>query len=44
MKKLTTKIQVLYGLGVGYAIIDQIFAQWAIQTISTMHLSKQVAG
>ena len=26
MKKLTTKVQVLYALGVSYAIVDQIFA------------------
>lgn len=30
MKKLTTKIQILYGLGVSYAIVDQIFAQWIL--------------
>ena len=30
MKKLTTKIQVLYALGVSYAIVDQIFAQWIL--------------
>lgn len=30
MKKLTKRIQVLYGLGVGYAVIDQIFAQWVL--------------
>ena len=30
MKKLTTKVQVLYALGVSYAIVDQIFAQWIL--------------
>ncbi|MCI5725327.1 MAG: melibiose carrier protein, partial [Fusobacterium sp.] len=30
MKRLTTKIQILYGLGVSYAIVDQIFAQWIL--------------
>ena len=30
MKKLTTKVQVLYALGVSYAIVDQIFAQWVL--------------
>lgn len=30
MKRLTTKIQVFYGLGVSYAIVDQIFAQWIL--------------
>lgn len=30
MKALTTKVQVLYGLGVSYAIVDQIFAQWIL--------------
>lgn len=30
MKKLSTKTQVLYGLGVSYAIVDQIFAQWIL--------------
>lgn len=30
MKKLTTKVQILYGLGVSYAIVDQIFAQWIL--------------
>lgn len=30
MKRLTTKIQVLYGVGVSYAIVDQIFAQWIL--------------
>ena len=30
MKKLTTKIQILYALGVSYAIVDQIFAQWIL--------------
>lgn len=28
--KLTRKIQLIYGLGVSYAIIDQIFAQWVL--------------
>lgn len=30
VKKLTTKIQILYGMGVSYAIVDQIFAQWIL--------------
>lgn len=30
MKQLTTKIQILYGVGVSYAIVDQIFAQWIL--------------
>lgn len=30
MKKLTKGIQILYGFGVGYAVIDQIFAQWVL--------------
>ena len=30
MKKLTTKVQILYGFGVSYAIVDQIFAQWIL--------------
>lgn len=30
MKKLSRKIQILYGLGVSYAIVDQIFAQWIL--------------
>ena len=30
MKRLTTKTQILYGLGVSYAIVDQIFAQWIL--------------
>ncbi|NME36539.1 MULTISPECIES: MFS transporter [Fusobacterium] len=28
--KLNKKVQVLYGIGVSYAIVDQIFAQWLI--------------
>ncbi len=27
---LTLKIQILYGIGVSYAIVDQIFAQWVL--------------
>ncbi len=27
---LSLKIQILYGLGVSYAIVDQIFAQWVL--------------
>ena len=27
---LTTKVQIYYGLGVSYAIVDQIFAQWIL--------------
>ncbi|WP_027132213.1 MFS transporter [Fusobacterium necrophorum] len=30
MKQLTTKTQIFYGLGVSYAIVDQIFAQWIL--------------
>lgn len=30
MKKLNLKVQVLYALGVSYAIVDQIFAQWLL--------------
>lgn len=30
MSKLPLKIQILYGLGVSYAIVDQIFAQWIL--------------
>ncbi len=30
MKKLPVYIQVLYGVGVSYAIFDQIFAQWVL--------------
>lgn len=30
MRKLTKKIQILYGMGVSYAIVDQIFAQWIL--------------
>ncbi len=30
MKKLSFKIQIFYGLGVSYAIVDQIFAQWVL--------------
>lgn len=29
-KKLPLNIQVLYGIGVSYAIVDQIFAQWVL--------------
>ena len=29
-KKLPMSIQVLYGVGVSYAIVDQIFAQWVL--------------
>ncbi len=29
-KKITLSIQVLYGIGVSYAIVDQIFAQWVM--------------
>ncbi len=30
MEKLNKKIQLIYGVGVSYAIIDQIFAQWVL--------------
>lgn len=30
MKKLPVHIQILYGVGVSYAIFDQIFAQWVL--------------
>lgn len=30
MKRLSQKIQIIYGIGVSYAIIDQIFAQWVL--------------
>ena len=30
MKKLSSRIQIFYGLGVSYAIVDQIFAQWVL--------------
>ena len=30
MKKLPVYIQVLYGVGVSYAVFDQIFAQWVL--------------
>jgi len=30
MKTLTKKYQLLYGIGVSYAIVDQIFAQWVL--------------
>lgn len=30
MKKLSMKTQILYSLGVSYAIVDQIFAQWIL--------------
>ncbi len=30
VSRLPLKIQVLYGLGVSYAIVDQIFAQWVL--------------
>lgn len=29
-KRLPTSIQIFYGLGVSYAIVDQIFAQWIL--------------
>lgn len=29
-RKLPTSIQIFYGLGVSYAIVDQIFAQWIL--------------
>lgn len=29
-KELTLKTQILYGVGVSYAIVDQIFAQWIL--------------
>lgn len=29
-KKISTGVQILYGLGVSYALVDQIFAQWVI--------------
>src|SRR6056297_1210141 len=29
-KKLPLLIQILYGVGVSYAIVDQIFAQWVL--------------
>ena len=28
--KLTKSTQIFYGLGVSYAIVDQIFAQWIL--------------
>ena len=30
MKKIPLSVQVIYGLGVSYAIFDQIFAQWVL--------------
>ena len=39
MKKLTTKVQVLYALGVSYAIVDQIFAQLDIIFLFTFRSS-----
>ncbi len=30
MKKLPLSVQVLYGIGVSYAVYDQIFAQWVL--------------
>ena len=30
VSRLSLKIQILYGLGVSYAIVDQIFAQWVL--------------
>lgn len=30
MKKLPLSVQLLYGVGVSYAIVDQIFAQWLL--------------
>lgn len=29
-KKITLSVQILYGIGVSYAIVDQIFAQWVM--------------
>ncbi len=28
--RLPLKVQIFYGLGVSYAIVDQIFAQWIL--------------
>ena len=28
--KLSNKVKIFYGIGVSYAIVDQIFAQWII--------------
>lgn len=30
MERINKKIQIIYGIGVSYAIIDQIFAQWVL--------------